>query len=547
MYNLQPSYLGNYSGATLLLFITFGIWIISRALLYSLKSSENTFFRIVKAVFGLIARVAINFLVTQLYGGFPDIIFYTVLEIKTLVLEFGWSDFSFAMSLLLTVLGLCLLGLHCRYLFYYHRLKSTATSRSPQSLETFEQKHEWLQAVYKDFSNATRIKHGFLFILVLRQTAVSIIASTLTALPQFQAHMFVLCSVSICGYLLFRRPFQLLYDNFAQLFFELCVLVVYICVLITAMIDPNSQSAPNNYLRLGYAVTVINVILKWTSIAHLCIKTLWMAWTTYKAYVQKSKAQVTVLNSLTLLNQHQTTDNRDADVSAMNTSAFQLQSFSTASPNINNTFIQQAEESKQADPPEEVSVNMRIIEEDQITTSKSKPRPRDLIRPQKSLNVPDPTSLHSLGELMIRPQEDKPNRLRLQSEVIDLGLDTQELSVENRGLNGQDGDESALGMLQPQQIVNLSQNIRRKIRRVWTTVFDEERKEISPEKKSKHIDMREQDIEVDSIMPSQSPTPRQRPEAINNKSGSPGTTREKKELRRNVRTLGRPDFKKTKD
>ena len=122
-YGVTATFMGNFWDSMLLMVIAMVCWILCRLLLLCLEP-PSFIWRMVNCI----RSGCINFLVVQLYSGFGDIIFFTVLEMQSLQLTSAWSGISFGVSVLFVVLSVGLIAVHCIFLVKHYRLKSTRTS-----------------------------------------------------------------------------------------------------------------------------------------------------------------------------------------------------------------------------------------------------------------------------------------------------------------------------------------------------------------------------------------------------------------------------------
>ena len=251
-------------------------------------------------------KAALNFLVVSIYGGFGDVVFYTILEIKSLVFGSSWSGVSFALSILFILLGVCLISLHWKFLLKYQNLRLKSSAASPLALEELNTKYEVLAVLYEDLSDKSLFKHGFLFVAVTRDTIISIIIATLTSWPLFQAILLSCCSILMCIYLMFNNPFRNRFEQVSQIFLELCVFIVYISMSYLAVLDSNHTPATTDRDHLGLAIINTNIIINSGCTFLLGIKILQQICGAYRSYSEKKSRKVHIENDVPInLNQKQ--------------------------------------------------------------------------------------------------------------------------------------------------------------------------------------------------------------------------------------------------
>ena len=302
-YGFKPSFLSNFWKRLIILLCVFALWIICFGLYYCLRRHNKSYTKVVRIVFKKLAQAALNFLIVQIYGEFSYVVFFTALEISSVSFRSTWSGVSFGCSLIFMTLGLCLLGLHCTFLTKHRRLKSKVSTDSSQLIETLATKYQWLEVLYKDFSDRSLFKYGFMFILAARNITVSVLITTMLSFPLVEAILLVCCSLLMCAYLLFNNPFHTRYEQFSQIFLELCVLAVYICVLILAVLDSQSKYTSNHRAQAELAIIIVNIILKYGCILLMSLKMLQIALNAYKNNSNKKERKVHAVADKFILNE----------------------------------------------------------------------------------------------------------------------------------------------------------------------------------------------------------------------------------------------------
>ena len=267
-------------------------WIACRTLAWGFKSSSISYKKVISTTFANLSKAGLNFLVVTIYGSLGDVVFFSVLEMKSVLFGSPCSSFSFVLSVLFLISVLCLLSLHCKFLLQYRRLKPKLHADLLEAFEIFIKKHESMKALYDDFSDATLFKHGFMLVLVTRDIIVGLVITTMSSFPLAEAIIICSCSVLMCSYLLLNNPFRHRSNQILQIFAELSVLVAFICTLSLAISDVNKRVMPNNRERLGMAIICINVILNSGCSILLLFKIAQMVREAYNNYSEKRTRKV---------------------------------------------------------------------------------------------------------------------------------------------------------------------------------------------------------------------------------------------------------------
>ena len=298
-YGFKPSFLINFWGRFVVLSVCFILWSVFTGLLHYLhdhkKSHMNSFCTILKKL----SLACSNFIVAQTFGDYGYVVFFSALEMMSLVLRSAYSSISFALSLLFIVLGLCLIGFHFRFIIKYQRIKQKVSADSAQALINITKKYEILQVLYNDFYDVSMFRHGYLSVLAIRSITISVIVTSMLPFPLLESALFVCCSVCMCLYLLFNKAFRTKFDQISHTFLESCVLGVYICVLLLTNLDHNDPSNTEKRDRLELAIIIINLVIKLTCILFMVLDILQVVWKAYKDNISKKEESKTptIINS----------------------------------------------------------------------------------------------------------------------------------------------------------------------------------------------------------------------------------------------------------
>ena len=109
-----------------------------------------------------------NYLITQFYNQIGDIIFYALIEYRTINISMGLSWIIFSISfVLLSVLLISLLS-HFKLLQEYHKIKQKANKDEENlELEEFIQDHQGYQVLFGDFKDDSLKHQAFLLIFTI--------------------------------------------------------------------------------------------------------------------------------------------------------------------------------------------------------------------------------------------------------------------------------------------------------------------------------------------------------------------------------------------
>ena len=288
-FGVEPSFLSNIWGTLITLGSSLIICIACKVILCFLSPPSNSCYKIICTLLKGSSKAAFNFLIVSLYEGIGDVVFFTVLEMKSLSFKSASSCVSFCLSILFMLLGCCLVSMHWRLLIRYRRLKLQLGTHSSEGLEEFKEKHSGLKVLFEDFRDESLLQHGFLSILVVRDTAVSLIMTTMVSYPLIQSAMLASFSVCMCGYLALKNPFKHRLERAAQIFLEVCLLTVNLSVLSFAILDSLGEPAITKRRRLGLGISASNIIINAAGVIIMGLRISQEVRNAYREYCERKK------------------------------------------------------------------------------------------------------------------------------------------------------------------------------------------------------------------------------------------------------------------
>jgi len=305
-YEVESSFLINFWEISSVLVIVTLIFGLMRLFEYLSKRLKKKFlpYSVCKSV-----RVSgQNFLFTQLYNVFGDLIFFSILEWRSMNIKTDFTWLSLSLSLSLHIVMIACLCFHLKLIFTYQKLKTNdLKSGNSEELKQFTSKHEGSEVLFRDFRDDSFKHQAFLFFFTLRDLVLSFIFTTLFGLPLTQAWIIFLANLSMIIYLLMKKPFSSKLDLIQQLVFETLIFIVNISVLIMALLDSFHYEALTVRNRLGKGIIVICMIFSFATLGFVLLKLIisirygYQAWKAYRAKKKLSKMTTrmrTLSNSL---------------------------------------------------------------------------------------------------------------------------------------------------------------------------------------------------------------------------------------------------------
>ena len=280
-YNIKSSFLLNFWNNLCLLLILTAFFIFVRVLEFTALKAQKPE---ITSKLTVARAMTQNFLLTQLYSVYGDIIFYATLEYRSIHLNQGLFKLSFSASLTLLLIILLSLSLHFYLLHKYQKIKRQT---NPEVLAKFINGHKGNFVLFRDFKDVSLLYQSFLLLLTARDLAFSLILTTMFRHPLAQTILILIFNIAMFGYLILRPPFVSLLDATQQLFYEFITMSVNVSVLIMAIMDKIHSNGFELRTSIGKFVIITNMIFNFGSLALMLIK----GWTVIKEIYEAYKIQ----------------------------------------------------------------------------------------------------------------------------------------------------------------------------------------------------------------------------------------------------------------
>jgi len=291
-YKVPSSFLINiWESLGIIVFVTV-LWLLSKLIQHLVSPTDNP----LTAKIARKARVMIqNFLVGALYGVYGDLVLFSIIEYRTLVIGWDLSLLSWIISVILIVIMLLTFIYQVKLLLSYQKIKKQST----EMLEKFIKDQEGNQVIFKDFKDYSIGPQLFLFFLSGRDLLFSLLLATMFEYPLAQTILITILYGLMIAYLFIKRPFESSFDFGQQLFFELVGIAVNICVCINAILDAGDYQAVQARKNIGKFVIICNLLFNFVT-AGFMVYTI--GHTLYDFYKSRQAKRVKKLETLTISN-----------------------------------------------------------------------------------------------------------------------------------------------------------------------------------------------------------------------------------------------------
>ena len=281
---VASSFLLNSWDNLIFILIIMVIFILLQILILSVKKDKYKWLRIIKRI-----KVSVqNYLITQLYAIYGDLIFYIILELRVIYLGNWTINLSFTIELILLLFIITSFTLHFLLLVKYQKIKKEAqNTNNKELLQQFQKDYEGVQMLFIDFKDDSLIHQAFIIYITSRDMLFSLVITTLFGLTLFQVTIFLLLNTSLLIYLILKRPFKERFEEIQQFTFEIIILTVNIIEIIGSTLDNMDSFGSNIQIVLGKLLIILNVGFNICALLFMIFKIVFSIKSAYQDYKQK--------------------------------------------------------------------------------------------------------------------------------------------------------------------------------------------------------------------------------------------------------------------
>ena len=157
----------------------------------------------------------------------------------------------------------------------------------------FSKKWENYQVLFRAYKDRSFLTQSFMLFFVLRVIFYNIIVSYMVDFPLLQAVLITVMSLMMLIYLLACRPLIRLLNMAELCFYELCIFLVNLCVLIYANLDDQGEEAAEVRDNLADTIIGTNIAFGAFSIIFLVLEVGLALYEGYQLAKKASKEQGT--------------------------------------------------------------------------------------------------------------------------------------------------------------------------------------------------------------------------------------------------------------
>ena len=235
-YSVSPSFIVNFWDTFVLLGILFGANVVVRFMEWAAsKAKKNT---APHTILHKIRMTTQSICLMQFYNACSDTVLFSALEMRTNTFMSKLDIVSFVASICFVVLSFSLLCKHFQLIWNHQTIRLKPSSHTPEEdMNSFEQKHEGFQVLFRDFKYTSFGYEGGLFFLMIRTIIFTLVIVFLLNYVLLQAILLAALNITNTVYILLKRPFKRIVNLIQQILIELFLLIVNMSVFALAVMD----------------------------------------------------------------------------------------------------------------------------------------------------------------------------------------------------------------------------------------------------------------------------------------------------------------------
>jgi len=311
---IPASFLLNSWDNLIFILIIIVIFILLQIIMLCIKKEK--WLRIIKRI-----KVAVqNYLITQLYAIYGDLVFFIILELRVIYLGKWTINFSFTIELIFLLFIITSFTLHFLLLVRYQRVKKEArNTNNKELLQQFQKDYEGVQVLFIEFKDDSLLHHAFLIFITSRDMLFSLVITTLFESTLAQVMIFLLLNISLLIYLILKRPFKERFEELQQFTFEVIILTVSIIEITGAILEDMDSFGSNIQIILGKLLIILNISFNICALLFMTFKIIFCVKIAYNDFKQKKIVKKRVVTRIK--RKHKRRDNNPILSSRVNDSS----------------------------------------------------------------------------------------------------------------------------------------------------------------------------------------------------------------------------------
>jgi len=270
VHKVHSSFLVGFWQPMISMLIILGGIIVLTFLEYSLKKYPKVYI-ILESVSVIVKW---NFMITMFCSNYGDIAFYTSMEFRTIQIDSFFSALSFFVCLLVNTIAffVILFIVKLNMQIKISSKQNSSTSNGKIQKEDPKEKYKQYKVLFQEFNDKILFQQVFTFIFIVKTYLNNMIIGFLDNSPVVQTTFMTILSIAMLIYLFMVHPMKKNIILIQQIFCEIILLVVNVCIFILSIMDAKQIKDYDTRAFIGNVVLMVNIIINWALTGFLVVK-----------------------------------------------------------------------------------------------------------------------------------------------------------------------------------------------------------------------------------------------------------------------------------
>ena len=273
-WDVHSSFFVNYFSELFSLIIPLVLYILLSTLEFFTKSRD------IPRIYSLMRKLRLQFqglLISLLYVMHGEILMFAIIDFRSTVLSDPYAKLSFGVAIILLLAGWAVLGLNLSLLIklrgYLFKSYLPIEVKHQRFKEFLKQYHNF-SVFFKEFKYAFWSQQSFLLVFMLRDAIINIVLAIFYKYPFAEVTIILVLNVLMLTYHFIRRPIKHRLEQVQEVFCELTLLFVNVCVFVMGVHNNNSQQAQNNREVCSLLIIAVNYLFSFVVLIFVVFKAL---------------------------------------------------------------------------------------------------------------------------------------------------------------------------------------------------------------------------------------------------------------------------------
>ena len=256
-----------------------------------------------------------NYLLGQVFESFGDVMFYSVMEFRTLRIKEKYAWVSFVICLV--CLGVCgaiggvSIWITRKYQNNKENLKKMNLTEEEFSHknENFKRKYEGIMLLYEDFEDENFKIQAVMMYYAGYNVLFSLIIALLEAVPLMQLMFLLVMDSSFLIFFAVKRPIKSKLDLIEVSVLKFLMLIVEISLLVMASVDVETSNKEGVMEGIGNILIALNMLFTFSPYVFMVLKLGFSGWGLYREQSKKKEEIMKAKPEKEMMNGEENFDN----------------------------------------------------------------------------------------------------------------------------------------------------------------------------------------------------------------------------------------------